>query len=179
MDLIPTSGFKVDKEEMDLLSYLEAKTGAFAKDCIIDNKREVVIFVVEKANLGRVIGKGGNTIKSLRTALHRDVEVVGFAPEFENFVKSLFHPAEIKEIRKKSVKNSENIDLEIIVPKKDVGRAIGKSGRILERARLILDRHYDNFGNIRVSAYEAPVEQLMPELPKEYGEQETDRKSVV
>nr|MDQ4012119.1 KH domain-containing protein [Thermoproteota archaeon] len=54
-----TEKIKLTSDELRLMSLFQNVTGAVARDCIVDNRMERVIFVVNKGQMGLAIGKGG------------------------------------------------------------------------------------------------------------------------
>ena len=56
---------KLTSDELRLMSLFQSVTSATARDCIVDEKMDRVIFVVNKGQMGLAIGKGGSTIKQL------------------------------------------------------------------------------------------------------------------
>ena len=47
------------------MSLFQNITGAVARDCVVDEKMDRVIFIVNRA-MGLAIGKGGSTIRQLQ-----------------------------------------------------------------------------------------------------------------
>ena len=69
---------KLTSDELRLMSLFQSITSATARDCIVDEKMDRVIFVVNKGQMGLAIGKGGSTIKQLQNVVARKVELVEF-----------------------------------------------------------------------------------------------------
>jgi N utilization substance protein A len=61
---------KLSPDEFRLLSLFQTVTTADARDCIIDEKMERVIFVVNRGQMGMAIGKGGSNIKQLQNVIN-------------------------------------------------------------------------------------------------------------
>ena len=67
-----TEKIKLTSDELRLMSLFQNVTGAVARDCIVDNRMDRVIFVVNKGQMGLAIGKGGATpSNSFNTSLRR------------------------------------------------------------------------------------------------------------
>jgi N utilization substance protein A len=62
---------KLTSDELRLMSLFQSITSATARDCIVDDRMDRVIFVVNKGQMGLAIGKGGSTIKQLQTWLQK------------------------------------------------------------------------------------------------------------
>ncbi|MDW0315524.1 MAG: NusA-like transcription termination signal-binding factor, partial [Nitrososphaeraceae archaeon] len=71
-----TEKIKLTSDELRLMSLFQNVTSATARDCIVDNKMDRVIFVVNKGQMGLAIGKGGTTIKQLQNVVTKKVELV-------------------------------------------------------------------------------------------------------
>ena len=48
---------KLNKQELDLLSFLVERTGTLAKDIILDTETNRIIFIVPSGNAGKIIGQ--------------------------------------------------------------------------------------------------------------------------
>ncbi|MEM0044198.1 MAG: NusA-like transcription termination signal-binding factor [Sulfolobales archaeon] len=132
---------KLTIEEMRYMSLFQDLTGTTVRDCIIDNDNNTIVFIVKEGEGGLAVGKGGSNIKMARKLLGKNVEVVEYSEDFEQFVKNIFMPARIASIRKVQ-QGGRNI-LYVNVHPEDKGLAIGRGGRNIHRARLILKRYYD------------------------------------
>jgi N utilization substance protein A len=131
----------MSKSEMDLVSFLLEKTGALGKDCFEYNDR--IIFLVNKVDVGKIIGESGNKINSLRNDLRKNVDIIAYNGDFTEFLKNIFHPVQVLTVSIKKTK------IEVVVKKENIGRAIGKQGRNLEKVKFILNRHFDGVQNIK------------------------------
>ncbi len=132
---------KLTAEEMRYIVLLQDITGASARDCIVDNENSRVIFVVKPGDAGKAIGRRGSNINMLRKVLGKDVDIVEYADNLEAFVKNVFTPARI--INTRLIERGRKKLLYITVDPNDKGKAIGRRGRKVALARLILKRYYD------------------------------------
>ena len=57
------------EECMRLISQFESLTGAGSRDCIVDDRNERIIFVINPGDMGLAIGRGGSSIKKASDAL--------------------------------------------------------------------------------------------------------------
>ena len=128
------------QKELQFISKLEGFTGALAVDCIWDENASRVIFVVKRHDTGKVIGRGGTTIRRLREYFQKDIDIVEYSENLEGFVSNTLAPAKTEniEILEKSGKKTVVVS---VIPK-EKGKAIGKNGRNIQRSRLLLKRHY-------------------------------------
>lgn len=128
----------ISNEELQAINLLEQVTGAHAKDAVISE--DSIIFVVEKGELGRAIGKQGASINRLRKAFGRGVEVVEEASELQGFLANVFAPAQIRETRVSDVQGRRVAT--VVVDPKNKGLAIGRGGERVRKARLLAKRHF-------------------------------------
>lgn len=139
---------KLSPDEFRLLSLFQGVTSADARDCILDEKMERVIFVVNKGQMGMAIGKGGSNIKQLQTVINKRIELVEHSDQPAEFVKNIFNSDMIHE-----VKINDRIDGSkqalVIVDAKKKGLVVGKDGRNVEKARILAKRYY-NITNVLV-----------------------------
>lgn len=130
----------MSQEELRFISILEGLTGALAVDCIWDKPETRVIFVIRRNDTGKVIGRGGTTIRRLRDHFQKQIDIVEYSENLENFAANTLAPAKTKniEIHEKSGKKTVVVT---VIPQ-ERGKAIGKNGRNIQRSRLLLKRHF-------------------------------------
>ena len=97
---------KLNKQELDLLSFLVERTGTLAKDIILDTETNRIIFIVPSGNAGKIIGQKGETINGLRKDLHKDIDIVEYSSDIKKFLENLLRPAKITDINLKKNKTS-------------------------------------------------------------------------
>ena len=127
---------KISNQELQSINLLEENTGARAKDVIAFE--DSIVFVVEKGDLGRAIGRNGNNIQKLRRAFDKNVEVVEDAEDVKQFAQNVFYPAKVIEAKQSNDKKT----LLVKVENKDRGIAIGKGGERIKRAKTLFERHF-------------------------------------
>jgi N utilization substance protein A len=127
-------------EARRLVALFEDETGVAARDCLVDDEFDRVVFVVPAAEMGKAIGPDGQHVKRMERRLDRDVELVEGADHAETFVANALAPAAVY-----NVTVSENDDRVAYaeVDSADRGVAIGTEGRTIERARELARRHFD------------------------------------
>jgi N utilization substance protein A len=123
----------LSKEEIRYMGMAEERTRAKIKDCITG---EQIIFIVEKGELGKAIGKGARNIGALSKIFNKKVKFVEYDDDDESFVRNLFKPYKVKKVR-----INENM-AEIEIEQSDKGKAIGKNGRNIKMARKIARRYH-------------------------------------
>jgi len=127
---------KITVEELRFLSMFTDLTGATAYRCIIDRENNRLIFLVKPSDVGRAVGKRGRNLELLKKLFRRNVEVVAYSPDLEEMIRNLFPNARILDISIRE-RNGERY-VTVKVHEDDKGRAIGREGRNVKRARLVL-----------------------------------------
>lgn len=134
---------------MRYISLVQDLTGATIRDCIIDEENDTIIFIVKEGEAGLAIGKNGSNVKKIKMLLKRNIEFVEYSSDFDQFVKNIFAPARIASIKK--VENPKGrITLYVSVHPQDKGLAIGRGGRNVHKAKLILKRYF-NIDNVIIT----------------------------
>lgn len=133
---------KLSMEDMALIAKFEQITGVAAVDIIRDDEGNRIIVVVRPKNLGKAIGKRGVKIKAASEAFGRSVDVVEMADTAEEFVKSALAPARVEAVKIIEHKDGTKV-ASVTVQSDDRGIAIGKEGRNVARARILVKRHFD------------------------------------
>lgn len=129
---------KLGADELRYMALFESLTGASVRDCLVKNNR--ITFVVKKGEIGLAIGKGGNKIKRAKQVMGKEVEVVEYSEDPEEFVKNVLSPARVKEV--KIIERGGNKVAAVRVEEIDRGIAVGKNGRNIHRARALVQRHH-------------------------------------
>ena len=90
---------KLTSDELRLMSLFQSITSATTRDCIVDDKMDRVIFVVNKGQMGLAIGKGGSTIKQLQNMVARKIELVEFSDDAVEFIRNMLNADMINDVR--------------------------------------------------------------------------------
>ena len=136
-----TEKIKLTSDELRLISLFQSITSATARDCIVDDKMDRVIFIVNKGQMGLAIGKGGTTIRQLQNVVAKKVELVEYSDVPSEFIRNILNSEMINE-----VKINERVDgtmqAIVSVDAKKKGVVVGKEGRNAEKARLLAKRYF-------------------------------------
>ena len=135
------SGIKFTSREMRYIALFESITGATAKDCIVDNDLNRIIFIVKEGNIGMAIGRRGKNIHLLEKMTGKKHEIIEHSENPAQFIKNALKPAKIEEIRITERPDGKTIAVVSVKPK-DKGVAIGKNGRNAERIRFLAKRYF-------------------------------------
>lgn len=129
-------------DDMAMIARFEQITGASAVDVIRDDEGERIIIVVRAKQLGKAIGRGGVNVKAASDVFGRAVDVVEMAETAEEFVKSALAPARVELVKIIEHRDGNKV-ASVTVKNEDRGIAIGRDGRNVARARILVKRHFD------------------------------------
>ena len=132
---------KLTSDELRLISLFQSITSATARDCIVDDKMDRVIFVVNKGQMGLAIGKGGSTIKQLQNMVARKIELVEFSDEPAEFIRNMLNADMINDVRISERDDGTKQAVVTVDPRKK-GAVVGREGRNAEKARLLAKRYF-------------------------------------
>jgi N utilization substance protein A len=151
-----TEKIKLTSDELRLISLFQSITSATARDCIVDDKMDRVIFIVNKGQMGLAIGKGGTTIRQLQNVVAKKVELVEYSDVPSEFIRNILNSEMINE-----VKINERVDgtmqAIVSVDAKKKGVVVGKEGRNAEKARLLAKRYFQISNVLIVSEDQFPM----------------------
>ncbi|MDH7593890.1 MAG: NusA-like transcription termination signal-binding factor [Methanomicrobiales archaeon] len=126
---------------MRIISQFETLTGASSRDCIIDDRNDRIILVVNPGEMGKAIGKKGASIKRASEEMGKKIEVVEYSTNPEQFLKNCFLPAHITSVEFMD-QNGEKI-ARVVVRDEERGIAIGKEGKNIFKAKRLAQRQHD------------------------------------
>ncbi len=132
---------KLTSDELRLMSLFQSITSATARDCIVDDRMERVIFVVNKGQMGLAIGKGGSTIKQLQNVVAKKVELVEYSDDPADFIRNMLNADMVGDVRI-SDRNDGTKQAVVVVDAKKKGAVVGREGRNAEKARLLAKRYF-------------------------------------
>jgi transcription termination/antitermination protein NusA len=132
---------KLTSDELRLMSLFQSITSATARDCIVDDKMDRVIFVVNKGQMGLAIGKGGSTIKQLQNMVARKIELVEFSDDPAEFIRNMLNADMVNDVRI-SERGDGTKQAVVTVDQRKKGAVVGREGRNAEKARLLARRYF-------------------------------------
>jgi N utilization substance protein A len=132
---------KLTSDELRLMSLFQSITSATARDCIVDDKMDRVIFVVNKGQMGLAIGKGGSTIKQLQNMVAKKIELVEFSDDPAEFIRNMLNADMINDVRIAERSDGTKQAVVTVDPRKK-GAVVGREGRNAEKARLLARRYF-------------------------------------
>jgi transcription termination/antitermination protein NusA len=132
---------KLTSDELRLMSLFQSITSATARDCIVDDKMDRVIFVVNKGQMGLAIGKGGSTIKQLQNMVAKKIELVEFSDDPAEFIRNMLNADMVNDVRIAERSDGTKQAVVTVDPRKK-GAVVGREGRNAEKARLLARRYF-------------------------------------
>jgi N utilization substance protein A len=151
-----TEKIKLTSDELRLISLFQSITSATARDCIVDEKMERVIFIVNKGEMGLAIGKGGATIKQLQNVVGKKVELVEYSDEASEFIRNILNSDMINEVKINARFDGAKQAI-VVVDAKKKGVVVGREGRNAEKARLLAKRYFQISNVLIVSQDQYPI----------------------
>src|SRR5690349_14756056 len=151
-----TEKIKLTSDELRLISLFQSITSANARDCVVDERMDRVIFIVNKGQMGLAIGKGGATIKQLQNVVGKKVELVEYSDDPSEFIRNILNTEMINEI-KINHKIDGTRQAIVIVDAKKKGVVVGREGRNAEKARLLAKRYFQISNVLIMSEDRSPM----------------------
>jgi len=127
-------------EELGYIALFENITGARVKDCVIEEDRSIVTFVVNEGDMGLAIGRSGSNVKRIKNMIGRGVGVVEYSDDPVKFMKNAFLPAKVKsvEIFEQEGKKVAKVVIDIA----DRGVVLGRRRKKLSSVKKLAERHH-------------------------------------
>ncbi len=131
---------KLTTDGIRYIALFERLTGAIARDCIVDEENDRIIFVIKKGDMGLAIGKSGSNINRVKKSIGKHIEIVEYSDDLTEFVVNSLQPVTVKKVQIVSKDDKKTAYVEVM--SKDKGLAIGKNGRNIQKAKVLVQRHY-------------------------------------
>ena len=135
-----SEGIKLTEKEMRYISLFQAYTGSTVRDCVEDENQ--LIFVVDRGEMAKAIGKRGSKIQELSDLLKKRIKVIEYSDDATEFIINALKPAQVKQVKITEKPNGKNIAVAQVDPA-DKGMTIGRGGKNIELIRQIVKRHHD------------------------------------
>tara|TARA_B100002003_G_C14081375_1_gene520214 strand:+ start:303 stop:722 length:420 start_codon:yes stop_codon:yes gene_type:complete len=126
---------KYDINLMKFISFFENLTRAKVKDCI--DSGSSLIFVVQKGEIGKAIGKNASNIKRIENMLKRKVRIIEFDEDVCKFVRNVLAPLKVEEV--------ELVDTKVVIRDNNMktkGMIIGRDASNLKKHKEIVTRYF-------------------------------------
>ena len=126
---------KYDINLMKFISFFENLTRSKVKDCI--DSGSSLIYVVQKGEIGKAIGKNASNIKKVENMLKRKVRVIEFNEDVAKFVRNVLAPIKVEEV--------ELVDSKVVIRDPNMkikGMIIGRDASNLKKHKEIVSRYF-------------------------------------
>ncbi len=132
---------RISLEELRYISLLQDLTGAMVYRALEDGNDNRIIYLVDKNDVGKAIGRDGRNVKMLSKMLNKNIEIVEYANDIDNMVRNLLPGVTVLKVE---VTERDGLKTVYVKVKDDEkGKAIGRDGRNVKRARLVLNRLFN------------------------------------
>ena len=124
------------------MTLFENITEITSKDCISDENQ--IIFIINKENIAKAIGKGGSNVRLLERKLGKKIKIIKFDDDCVQFTQNLIYP--LNKIR------IDKVEDKIIITGKDTktkALLIGRNSQNLRKLESIIKRFF-NITEIKV-----------------------------
>lgn len=132
------------------MSMFTSMTGATARDCLVDEKQNRLIFVIQKGQMGLAIGKDGASVKKIERAVRRPVEVVEWSDDPAELIRNTLGARYVQEVRVSERLDGSKAVVVVVDPKKK-GAVLGMGGKNAEKVRLLAKRYFD-ITNVQITS---------------------------
>ena len=126
---------KYDIDPMKFMAMFESLTHISPKDCI---SGEPLIFVVNRGDIARAIGKNASNIHRLEGMLKKRVKIIEFNDDVCMFIRNVIAPLKVAEV------SLEENKITIKDPDTKVkGMIIGRDSTNLNKTKEIVSRYFE------------------------------------
>ncbi|HII95967.1 MAG: transcription elongation factor NusA-like protein [Candidatus Methanofastidiosum methylothiophilum] len=135
-------GIKISTDEIKYIGLFESMTGATVKDCIFEDNKNKIVYVVKEGDMGLAIGKNGANAQRVKETLNKPIDIIEYSDDPVKFIKNIIWPVKVKSIHVSERKDGKKIAV-LDINKKDKGLVIGKEGKNIDRIKNLLKRHHN------------------------------------
>jgi transcription termination/antitermination protein NusA len=128
----------LSNDTVQFINLASKQTGAGIRDCVVED--ELIVFVVEKGQLGIAIGSKAKNLEKLRYLTKKTVKFVEYSDDPKIFIQNLCKPYQLTDVTFEG--EGENTVAKVEVNARDKSKLIGKGGRNINMIRKLAHRHH-------------------------------------
>ena len=135
-------GVKLATDEIRYIGLFESMTGATVKDCIFEDNKNKIVYVVKEGDMGLAIGKNGDNAQKVKETLNKSIDIIEYSEDPVKFIMNIIWPVKVKSIHVSERRDGKKVAV-LDINKKDKGLVIGKEGKNIDRIKNLLKRHHN------------------------------------
>ncbi len=135
-------GIVLTENELRLMSLFSTLTGITPKDCIIDERFNRLIFVIDEGIKVPHDKFVREALNYLRKKTNKGVEIVEYSEDPVQLIKNALGHGGVLDVRITRRNDGTKVGVVIADPR-EKGAIVGKQGRNAERARVLARRYHD------------------------------------
>jgi transcription termination/antitermination protein NusA len=128
----------LSNDTVQFINLASKTTGAGIRDCVVED--DLIVFVVEKGQLGIAIGSKAKNLEKLRFLTKKTVKFVEYSDDPKTFVQNLCKPYQLTGVTFEG--EGDNCVAKVEVNARDKSKLIGKGGRNINMIRKLAHRHH-------------------------------------